>query len=173
MIGLKKQQIGFTIVELLIVIVVIAILAAISTVAYAGIQNRTHDTAVMSDLSALKKKIDLYMVDNVTRPHTPQIRDDIRINAARESYMVMPVTAHNLIYCLDTASTNTYAVVGYSKSGKKFKATHAQGVTEYTSDWTNQNVACEDALAGHGTNFRGYAAEAVDGPWRLWASASQ
>ena len=37
---------GFTIVELLIVIVVIAILAAITIVAYTGIQNRAYDTAV-------------------------------------------------------------------------------------------------------------------------------
>lgn len=164
---------GFTIVELLIVIVVIALLAAITIASYNGIQNRTHDTAVMSDLAALKKKIDLYMVDSVTRPYTPQIRDNIRINAAKQSYMVSPVTDHNLIYCLNNSSSYTYAIVGYSKSGKKFKATHAQGVTEYTSDWTNQNVACEDALVGHGTNFRGYAAEAVDGPWRIWTSGGQ
>lgn len=37
---------GFTIVELLIVVVVIAILAAITIVAYNGIQNRVHDTAI-------------------------------------------------------------------------------------------------------------------------------
>lgn len=34
----KHRQVGFTIVELLIVIVIIAILAAISIVAYNGIQ---------------------------------------------------------------------------------------------------------------------------------------
>jgi prepilin-type N-terminal cleavage/methylation domain-containing protein len=36
---MKRTMSGFTIVELLIVIVVIAILAAISVVAYTGIQN--------------------------------------------------------------------------------------------------------------------------------------
>ena len=55
---------GFTIVELLIVIVVIAILAAISVVAYNGIQNRAADSAVVSDLAVLKKKIEVYKIDN-------------------------------------------------------------------------------------------------------------
>ena len=47
---------GFTIVELLIVIVVIAILAAVSFVAYSGIQNEAADSAVRSDLSQAGRK---------------------------------------------------------------------------------------------------------------------
>ena len=51
---------GFTIVELLIVIVVIAILAAISVVAYTGIQNNAHDTAVKSDLANFANQIQMF-----------------------------------------------------------------------------------------------------------------
>lgn len=47
---MNQKAYGFTIVELLIVIVVIAVLAAISVVAYAGIQNRARDSAIMSGL---------------------------------------------------------------------------------------------------------------------------
>lgn len=55
---------GFTIVELLIVIVVIAILAAISVAAYTGINQRARDTQRRSDLSQLSKAIKLYQVDH-------------------------------------------------------------------------------------------------------------
>jgi len=59
-----KQNKGFTIVELLIVIVVIGILAAITIVAYNGIQNRAKIASIQSDLTSASKKLKLYQVDN-------------------------------------------------------------------------------------------------------------
>jgi prepilin-type N-terminal cleavage/methylation domain-containing protein len=61
---MRKSSSGFTIVELLIVIVVIAILATISIVAYTGIQNRAKSGAVTSALNQAAKKITLWQVDN-------------------------------------------------------------------------------------------------------------
>ena len=61
---------GFTIVELLIVIVVIAILAAISVVAYNGIQQRAKFTAIQSDLTSMKKVIEAYNAINGSYPNT-------------------------------------------------------------------------------------------------------
>lgn len=54
---------GFTIVELLIVIVVIAVLAAISVVAYNGVQSRARDNVRKQDLAQLAKATKLYAVD--------------------------------------------------------------------------------------------------------------
>ena len=55
---------AFTIVELLIVIVVIAILAAISIVAYNGIQERARSSASASSSTQVAKKVKVWQVDN-------------------------------------------------------------------------------------------------------------
>ncbi|MBC7868736.1 prepilin-type N-terminal cleavage/methylation domain-containing protein [Candidatus Saccharibacteria bacterium] len=64
----NHKQHGFTIVELLIVIVVIGILAAITIVAYNGIQGRAQAAAVSSALEQTAKKLALYVVDNSSYP---------------------------------------------------------------------------------------------------------
>jgi prepilin-type N-terminal cleavage/methylation domain-containing protein len=56
---MKKDR-GFTIVELLIVIVVIAILAAITIVAYNGVQKRANASATKSGANILQKKVEAY-----------------------------------------------------------------------------------------------------------------
>lgn len=54
---MRKSITGFTIVELLIVIVVIAILAAITIVAYSGIQSQAQHSARLSATSQAQKQI--------------------------------------------------------------------------------------------------------------------
>lgn len=65
---MAKNIKGFTIVELLIVIVVIAILAAITTVAYSGISQRSRDSTRKNDVTTIKKALELYYVDNGSYP---------------------------------------------------------------------------------------------------------
>lgn len=67
----RNARPAFTIVELLIVIVVIAILAAITLVAYNGMSNRATDTRRASDLASIKKMLLLYNSTNTT-PASPE-----------------------------------------------------------------------------------------------------
>jgi prepilin-type N-terminal cleavage/methylation domain-containing protein len=55
---------GFTIVELLIVIVVVGILATLGIVAYNGVTNRARDNAVLSDAEAVATEVTFYGVNN-------------------------------------------------------------------------------------------------------------
>ncbi|MCD8561586.1 type II secretion system GspH family protein [Candidatus Saccharibacteria bacterium] len=65
---MKKSVGGFTIVELLIVIVVIAILAAITVVAYTGIQTQAKNTKTISAVTAWAKGIRLYEAEKGELP---------------------------------------------------------------------------------------------------------
>lgn len=59
---------GFTIVELLIVIVVIGILAAISMVSYTGVQNRARDAQRLSDMRTITTALERYKIDHGEYP---------------------------------------------------------------------------------------------------------
>src|SRR5574344_980428 len=59
---------GFTIVELLIVIVVIGILAAISMVSYTGVQNRARDARRLSDMKTITTALERYKIDHGEYP---------------------------------------------------------------------------------------------------------
>ncbi len=63
-----SKKSGFTIVELLIVVVVIAILAAISIVAYAGIQNRANESSIKSIVNQAYKKVETHKTTNGAYP---------------------------------------------------------------------------------------------------------
>lgn len=62
--GRTKASKGFTIVELLIVIVVIAILVSISVVSYNGIVNVAKDSAVATELNSVTKKVAQFTVES-------------------------------------------------------------------------------------------------------------
>lgn len=65
--NIKNQ--GFTLVELLIVIVIIAILTVVSLVAYNGLQNQAKTSAAKSAADAVAKKAELYNTAKSKYPH--------------------------------------------------------------------------------------------------------
>ena len=64
--GGQKQV--FTIAELLIVVVVIAILAAITIVAYTGFTKRAYKNRAISEVSAIARAVNLYHADKGAYP---------------------------------------------------------------------------------------------------------
>jgi len=68
MISLKSKQKGFTIVELLIVIVVIGILAALVITTFTGIQKKARDTERTTDIKAMHGQVEAYYAQNGNYP---------------------------------------------------------------------------------------------------------
>jgi prepilin-type N-terminal cleavage/methylation domain-containing protein len=76
MMGKTNTRSGFTIVELLIVIVVIGILAAITIVAYSGIQDRAQTATLMSDLDNASKQLKIDQTLNSAYPATTDLANN-------------------------------------------------------------------------------------------------
>ncbi len=68
MVSLKNKSKGFTIVELLIVIVVIGILATLVLVTFTGIQQKARDSKRKTDLGAIQASLESYYSSNNTYP---------------------------------------------------------------------------------------------------------
>ncbi len=171
---------GFTIVELLIVIVVIAILAAISVVAYNGIQSRANDSAVQSDVSNLAKKILLYEAENGQYPQGGRVRSGgsdnsasldifsgITMNIAKNSYLT---SIHNLYYCTGTESATgvvSFRIYARSKSDTMYRY-RSNGGLDTVTPFTLSSNTCLNEYNNAGAWINAYDTNAG---WRAWASA--
>lgn len=72
---IKNKQQGFTIVELLIVIVVIGILAALVITTFTGIQQKARDTERETDIKALQGQIEAYYAQKGNYPTRTNLND--------------------------------------------------------------------------------------------------
>lgn len=137
---MNKTTSGFTIVELLIVIVVIAILAVISIVAYNGIQNRLYNSAVQQDLRNIAQKFALYRAasESDQYPVTPVELRAAEISATRDAYGDHHVSggqSYNLLYCPSAPIADDFALVARSKSGDFFLFKQGAGLSRYEGSW--------------------------------------
>lgn len=129
---MSKQRRGFTIVELLIVIVVIGILAAITIVAFNGVTQRARVATISSDLEGAAKQLAIDQTLNSAYPATAA--------AAKGGAGLKASPGTTYQYAVDnTASPQTFCI------------TATNGTTSYYSSSTN-NVPTAGACAGQGAD---------------------
>lgn len=168
------KQTGFTIVELLIVIVVIAILAAITIVAYNGIQNRAYDSAIQSDLSTLAKKIQMRALDNNdSYPSNDTQLEAIDFTASQANYYTASNNEGNLTVCvIPSGTTARFSIAAKSKSGTVFVYNSGQGFAAYptgsTYNGAHGTVCPALGYSGYASS-QGYHGSSWGTPgWKAW-----
>lgn len=96
---------GFTIVELLVVIVVIGVLATITVVSYTGISAKAKEAAVVSDLTNTTKQFKIFQIENSNYPADIELNCITPINPANKC---MKLSADNTLgkYIVDNTAGN-------------------------------------------------------------------
>ena len=171
MMGKTNKQHGFTIVELLIVIVVIGILAAITIVAYNGIQNRSKDASVQTDLANLAKQFELFYADKGVFPTTTADLESLEVRLNKTAYSLDAAYSFNLVPCT-SPNAQQFTITAIPISGKRLFVTNGGNVREYTgaTAWTgatNYGAMCESTLSGSIVISGG---SGYGGSWRLWTN---
>jgi prepilin-type N-terminal cleavage/methylation domain-containing protein len=113
MVSLKNRSKGFTIVELLIVIVVIAILATLVIVTFTGIQQKARDSQRQTDINAVDSHLEAYYASNGKYPTLANLNDATFRTANMKGLDPESLVSPKGAALVGTASSSTQEAYGY------------------------------------------------------------
>jgi type IV pilus assembly protein PilA len=112
-----KREEGFTLIELMIVVAIIGILAAIAIPQFSAYRAKAFNSAAESDLRNLMTAEEAYVADNQTYTATQSLLGN--------------KTSQNVVLTVDTASSTDYHASSYHTSGNKtYTVTGTVGVIQ-------------------------------------------
>lgn len=133
MISLKKRNLnskGFTIVELLIVIVVIGILALLVITTYSGIQAKARNSKRQTDIQSIQTQLEAFFSQNGYYPSLTNLNDSTWLNTNMKS-----LDQNALIDPSNPTNSKTLAGTPTAKQ-YSYKVTQSDGTTSCESDDT-------------------------------------
>ncbi len=151
---------AFTIVELLIVVVVIAILAAITIVAYNGIQNRARESATQSSASQAGKILATKRVTAGAYPSIAAFETETGLVSSADTTYRYLVSADNADYCVSATNTSK-SDISFATSSENASPTRAVCTTNMVinpsfetgwSGWTWNTPGLIGGAAGSSSN---------------------
>lgn len=158
----KVKDSAFTIVELLIVIVIIGILAAITIVSYTGITKKAGEASLKADLANASKKIKLYNADHGFFPdHFDNNNCPVDSSGNVDNNYCIKTSANNVITYFATSPYNDYDL------------TIDNGTVTYTSDSGSEPVAVNPSASfakvwgGTGGDFSDSVVKTSDGGFAI------
>lgn len=114
----NKSFLGFTIVELLVVIVVIGVLAAITIVSYTGISQKAIASSLQSDLATASTQLKMFQVENSAYPNS--ITDCPTPSAGNLCLKATPGNNYSSYSANNTTSPQTFILLA-SNGGQIYK----------------------------------------------------
>jgi prepilin-type N-terminal cleavage/methylation domain-containing protein len=137
---------GFTIVELLIVIVVIGILAAIVIVAYNGIQDRAKNTKYQTDATAIVKGAEAVNADLGAYPTGT---DDASLTSSFNASGTFKIPSGVAVKYVTAAPTNTQAISDGDLAPRTYSVQVCAGAGTNVY-WGQRGGSLQTAKAGPG-----------------------
>ena len=98
----KKQDAGFTLVELMIVMAIIGVLSMVAVPSYIAAIRHAREAVLKEDLHTLRAAIDSYTMD---KQKAPQSLDDLLQDGYLKSIPEDPMTKSNTTWVTDTSDS--------------------------------------------------------------------
>jgi len=165
---------GFTVVELLVVIIVIGILAGVVLVAYNGIQDRTRASLVQTDLNNAKKRLSIYQARNGKFPITYQQLIDAGMHFSKTAYEVSVPGKGNMYYCYNSATGQFALGARTVNSANGFVVTSGNNIkgvsgSTVTANYTCTSIGLASSSDANAITFQGL--ETGTANWRDWVQS--